>query len=102
MKGAEEKRIKGIATWASILQCKTPWGNWPQEKIKRWKESGVEYYTNSRTKQQMPLYYQLYEDYQNNSERLNIIKAVQRLYIPLLICHGIKDEAVAVENAYNT
>lgn len=99
IKGAEEKRIKSIATWASVSQCKTPWGSWPKERIETWKQSGVDYYTNSRTKQQLPLYYQLFEDYQNNSERLNIIKAVKELTISLLICHGTKDEAVPDVNA---
>ncbi len=100
LKSAEEKRVKAIATWASVSQCKTPWGSWPQERIKKWKESGVEYYANNRTKQQLPLYYQLYEDYHFNQERLNIINSVEQLTIPLLICHGTEDEAVPVANAY--
>lgn len=100
LKGAEEQRIKGIATWASVSQCKTPWGSWPEERIEKWKECGVEYYTNSRTKQQLPIYYQLYEDYQMNQKRLDIIKTVKELTIPVLICHGTKDEAVAVANAH--
>ena len=100
LKGAEESQVRAIATWASVSQSKTLWGNWPEERISQWQTTGVEYYTNSRTKQQMPLYYQLYEDYQANPERLNIVAAVQRLTIPLLICHGTADEAVGVENAY--
>lgn len=100
LKAAEEERVKAVATWASVAECKTPWGNWPQERMERWKESGVEYYTNSRTGQQMPLYFQLYEDYQQNIGRLNVMNAVQSLTIPVLICHGTKDEAVAVEKAH--
>ncbi|RYZ31101.1 MAG: alpha/beta fold hydrolase [Chitinophagaceae bacterium] len=100
LKAAEEKRIKAVATWASVAECKTPWGNWTPERIERWKETGVDYYTNSRTKQQLPLYYQLYEDYQANKGRLDILKATAKLSIPILICHGTNDEAVAVEKAY--
>jgi uncharacterized protein len=100
LKGAEEKRVKAIATWASVSESKTPWGNWPAERLQKWKESGVDHYTNSRTKQQMPLYYQLFEDYQANRERLDILAAVGRLTIPFLICHGTADEAVPVANAY--
>ena len=100
LKAAEEKRVKAVTTWASVADAKTPWGSWTDERIQHWKESGVDYYTNSRTKQQMPLYYQLYEDYQANRERLNILKAASQLSIPLLICHGTKDEAVAVEKAH--
>lgn len=100
LKGAEETRVKAIATWASVSQSKTPWGSWPPERLQSWKTSGVDYYINSRTKQQLPLYYQLYEDYVANRERLNILAAVQRLQIPLLICHGTQDEAVPVTHAH--
>ncbi|CAN5470294.1 hypothetical protein BH11BAC5_BH11BAC5_38030 [soil metagenome] len=96
---AKDERIKKLVTWASISQCKTPWGNWPPQQMEEWKQSGVQYYTNSRTKQQMPLYYQLYEDYCNNMEALDIMKAMQQLAIPILICHGTADAAVPVENA---
>lgn len=99
LKAAEEEQVKAVATWASVSQSKTPWGSWPQERIENWGKTGVDYYTNSRTKQQMPLYYQLYEDFQANKERLDILSAVKRLRIPLLICHGTRDEAVRVENA---
>ncbi|MEO6356903.1 MAG: alpha/beta fold hydrolase [Ferruginibacter sp.] len=96
---AKDERIKKLVTWASISQCKTPWGNWPPQQMEEWKQSGVQYYTNSRTKQQMPLYYQLYEDYCNNMAALDIMKAMQQLAIPILICHGTADAAVPVENA---
>lgn len=100
LKGAEEQRVKAIATWASIAECKTPWGRWTDEQLDRWKRDGVVWYTNSRTKQQMPLYYQLYEDYQQHSQRLDIINAVKHMHKPLLICHGTQDEAVPVQSAY--
>jgi dienelactone hydrolase len=100
LKAAEEPNVKAVCTWASVSECKTPWGNWNKEKMLQWKETGVQYYLNSRTRQQMPLYYQLYEDYQNNSDQLNIKKAISSLQIPVLICHGTKDEAVPVDKAY--
>lgn len=68
--------------------------------MKEWKETGVQYYLNSRTRQQMPLYYQLFEDYQHNADLLNIKKAISSLHIPILLCHGTKDEAVPVAKAY--
>ncbi|MEN9569327.1 MAG: hypothetical protein RL172_558 [Bacteroidota bacterium] len=96
---ASDPRIKKLVSWAGISKCKTPWGNWPPEKIKTWKETGVQYYTNSRTNQQMPLYYQLYIDYEKNHEKLDIKKAFAQLTIPLLLCHGAYDIAVPVEEA---
>lgn len=100
LKGAEEKRVKAVTTWASVAECKTPWGSWSEQRIEQWKATGIDYYINSRTGQQLPLYYQLYEDYQQHKERLDVIKAMKGLTIPLLICHGTKDEAVPVEKAY--
>jgi fermentation-respiration switch protein FrsA (DUF1100 family) len=100
IKAAEDARIKALVTWASIDECKTPWGNWTSSKIEDWQKEGTAYITNSRTNQEMPLYFQLYQDYFNNFERLDIKKAVQKLNIPLLLCHGKQDEAVAVETAY--
>ena len=98
---AEDQRIRNLITWAGIGECKTPWGNWPEEKMLAWKHNGVDYYINGRTKQKMPLYYQLYEDYRQNENRFNIQKAISRLRIPILICHGTLDTAVPVQKAFD-
>ncbi len=100
LKAAEDKRVNKLITWAAIGECKTPWGTWATDKMREWKQNGVRYYTNSRTQQQMPIYYQLYEDYIQNQERLDIMKAISSLDIPILICHGTLDNAVAVETAF--
>lgn len=100
LKAAEEPRVKAVATWASVDECKTPWGPWPPDRLERWRQTGVEHYTNSRTGQRLPLYYQLYEDYTANAARLDVIGAVQKLRVPLLVCHGTADEAVPVEKAH--
>ena len=97
---AANKRVKKLITWAAISKCKTPWGTWPADKMQEWKQTGIAYYHNSRTQQQMPMYYQLYEDFILNRERLDIQKAIGQLEIPVLICHGTADLAVHVENAY--
>ncbi len=100
LKAAEDSRVKAICTWAAVDQCKTPWANWSFDRLEKWKTTGVDYYINSRTGQQLPLYYQLYLDFQDNHERLNILKAIQQLTKPLLICHGSNDEAVHISSAY--
>ena len=99
LQASTDKRIKKLITWASINECKTPWGSWPAAKMQEWKETGVQYYTNSRTKQLLPMYYQLYLDYIQNQETLDIQKAISSLDIPVLICHGTADTAVPVEKA---
>ncbi len=100
IKASEDSRVKALTTWASISQCKTPWGSWPENKMEVWKETGVQYYLNGRTKQEMPMHYQLYLDYKNNADRLDILQAASRLHIPFLICHGKADTSVALDSAY--
>lgn len=97
---SEDKRIKKLITWAGINECKTPWGNWTTNQMQDWKAISVQYYTNSRTNQQMPLYYQLYEDFEKNKQRFDIKEAARNIKIPWLICHGTLDIAVPVEVAY--
>jgi len=101
IKTAEDSRIKKLATWASISECKTPWGNWPPEKIDEWKRTGVAFYLNGRTLQNMPLYYQLHQDYLQHKDRLDIEQAIGRIQVPILICHGTQDPAVPVASAYS-
>ena len=99
LKASTDIRIKALITWASISECKTPWGNMSFDKMEKWKQEGVMYYHNKRTNQKMPLYYQLFEDYQQNEAHLNIQNAIKKLKIPILICHGLNDPAVNYSSA---
>ena len=96
---ASDHRISQLITWASVGLATTPWGKWDSNRMLAWKEKGVECYTNSRTGQNLPLYYQLYEDYCNYAERLDIPMAAGRVKVPWLICHGKRDVAVLWEVA---
>lgn len=100
LKAAEDIRVKSVATWAAVSECKTPWKSWSKEKMEEWQHTGVQYLVNGRTKQNMPLYYQLYQNYIEHEHRLSIEEAVKALKIPLLICHGTEDPAVPIEQAY--
>jgi dienelactone hydrolase len=100
LKAASDTRVKRVVSWASVSQCNTPWGKWTKPMMDNWKRDGVAFYENKRTSQQMPLYWQLYEDYINHSEQLDILMSAKSLSIPFLICHGLQDPSVPVENAY--
>jgi len=54
---------------------------------------------NGRTKQEMPHFYQFYEDFNKNKKRLNIQNATRNLNIPQLIIHGNKDTTVSIKEA---
>ena len=96
LKAAEDDRVKAIATWAAIGDVTSMW---PKEVIQQWEKDGVYYILNSRTGQNMPLYYQLVNDYQSNEERLSIPKAAKKVNCPWLICHGTEDETVPYSTA---
>ena len=71
----------------------------PEERIDLWKEKGVIYVYNGRTKQNMPMYLQFYEDCIKHRDLLDIRKAVINLTVPQLIVHGDSDTTVLVNEA---
>lgn len=95
-KAYEDQRIKKIVTWASIHQH---FRNVSEDMIAHWKKEGVQEVFNGRTKQYMPLYWQLYANFEANKTRLDIPHAVKNLTIPFLIIHGTADPAVKYEAA---
>lgn len=96
LKAREDRRIKKLCTWASLSEVGKYWTPEQLETIKR---DGVIYLPNKRTNQQMPIRWQMYEDYQANIDRLFIPDAIRQLQIPFLIIHGTEDETVPVANA---
>jgi pimeloyl-ACP methyl ester carboxylesterase len=97
LKASEDSRIKKLITWASI--CDFGKRTATIGGLEQWKKEGVKYVLNGRTKQKMPHNYQLYEDYINNEERLNIKSACKKLSIPHLIIHAKEDSSVLCEEA---
>jgi pimeloyl-ACP methyl ester carboxylesterase len=88
----EDKRIQRTITLAAIcdIVSRFPIG----EALEEWKKTGVRYVANSRTKQNLPNYYSLYEDFKANEDRLNIRKACESIKIPVLVIHGDQDTSV--------
>lgn len=92
IKAAEDPRVKKVISWASVSDFESRFAD---EKARAyWKENGVIYVENSRTKQQLPHYYQFYVDFVKNKERLTIKSAVHKLKIPNLVIHGTDDPTV--------
>ncbi|MDA8956264.1 alpha/beta hydrolase [Flavobacteriales bacterium] len=94
---SEDKRIKKLVSWASVCDYKS---RFDIDKIDLWKDRGVVYVFNSRTNQQMPLYYQFYLDFINNEDKLSISSAALKLNIPCLIVHGDEDTTVKIEEGH--
>ena len=95
LKSNEDSRIKKIVTWAGVNDLQSFYN---EDELKFWKENGTIYVENARTLQQMPLHYQLVENYWKNEDRLRVPKAIENLKIPYLIIHGTEDDTVPVES----
>ena len=94
----ENPRIKTLISLAGVSDFKKRF-NEGSNTFNTWEKSGVKFVENGRTKQQMPLYFQFYEDFKKNENRLTIKRAVSNLKIPHLIIHGSGDTAVSIEEA---
>lgn len=99
LKAAQDKRIVKLITWAATGSFGTFFAS-SNEFVEQWKHEGQIFTYNSRTKQQMPLNYSLYEDVLLNEEKLNIQKAAAQISIPWLIMHGADDSTVPVDIAH--
>jgi pimeloyl-ACP methyl ester carboxylesterase len=94
----QDLRVKNLITLAAVANYaeRFPAG----DALQQWRKDGVYYIKNGRTKQEMPLYYQFYLDYQNNKSALNILDHATGLKKPHLIIHGDQDPTVDVKDAY--
>ena len=97
LKSAEDIRVKKVISWASPSNFldRLP----EKEKLAKWKELGVAYIYNGRTKQNMPMYFQFYENCIKFAKRLNIKNAVSKMSVPHLLVHGSDDPTVLLSEA---
>lgn len=99
VKAAEDERVQKLITLAAVSDFgdRFPKG----EELEAWRQKGIAYIENTRTKQQMPHLFDFYEDFKNNEERLTISRSAEKVKIPTLIIHGTGDETVSVDNAHD-
>ncbi|MCA8829354.1 alpha/beta hydrolase family protein [Hymenobacter pini] len=99
LKTAEDPRVQAVVTWAAISDVNP---GWPEPLMQQWQQQGVFHVENSRTGQQLPLYFQIVEDYHRNRIRLDIRHNLRRKLRgrPLLIIHGDQDETVPLQRAH--
>lgn len=92
---ANNSRIKALVTIASIAK----FDRYTDEQKKRWRDKGYIEIPNTRTNQMMRLNIELLNDIENNSEKLNILSAAEKLNKPFMIIHGKEDLAVKYTDA---
>lgn len=96
IKTSENQSISKLITLASVSTL----DRFPKnEAFESWKNDGVYFVENARTKQKLPHYFQFFEDYKNNEERLDVEKASKKIDIPTLIIHGSSDESVGMAHS---
>ncbi|MFB9053129.1 alpha/beta hydrolase family protein [Formosa undariae] len=98
IKAEEDSRITRIISLAGVSDYASRMSN--GNALEQWKTDGVKYVVNGRTKQNMPHYYQFFEDFKTHENRLNIERAASHLNMPHLIIHGDNDSSVKIEEAY--
>ncbi len=92
---AHDPRVKAVITLAAVAD----YGERFPNDLESWKKDGVFCIKNGRTNQDMPLYFQFYEDWLKNQNDLEILKAARGITVPHIILHGSADSTVTVENA---
>ncbi|MBC8054534.1 MAG: prolyl oligopeptidase family serine peptidase [Sphingobacteriaceae bacterium] len=93
---AQNKSINKLVTWASISSFRNLWSPAQEQE---WRNKGVLYFANSRTNQQMPIYSNLLDDLDQNSDKLDILSAAGSVSQPWLIIHGKADTSVSIDHA---
>lgn len=81
--------IEGIAAWAPISNIEARFNG-----LEEWKIKGVRYQKNGRTNQELPMKYEVYEDFIANKERLNIEEYCLNSSTPTIVIHGKEDTSV--------
>ncbi|MBD0381817.1 alpha/beta hydrolase family protein [Paenibacillus sedimenti] len=84
---SEHPPIRSIAAWNGIANPDLFDAAFKAQII----EQGVAYILNARTGQLMPLHATFYEDLQQNGERLDIVRRLSTLAIPVLLVQGDQD-----------
>jgi uncharacterized protein len=88
--------VRKLVTWAAIDSYELLFKNFDLE---RWKIQGLVTVENSRTKQEMPLKYSLYQEFVDHEDEYNVIHAAQKNDKSALIIHGENDPTVPLDCA---
>jgi len=99
IKSKEDKRINKVVTLAGVSDFRIRFQE-NTEAFEKWSETGITYIENTRTKQQLPHYFQFFEDFMANETRFTIKNAMASLNQPILIIQGTGDFSVTTEEAW--
>jgi uncharacterized protein len=87
--------LRGIVTWSGVARA----DRWPESVKREWRARGLLEVTNARTGQVMPLSTAVLDELEARGRDLDILAALESVECPILIVHGLADEAVAAAEA---
>lgn len=92
----ETPRISAVVTWAAIGNARRH----TDEELAAWREAGTIKILHQRTRQYLPLNYEVAEDYLRDEQgRFDIPLAAKTIARPWLLVHGTADESVPISEA---
>lgn len=97
IQAANDDRVEKLITWASVADFSSLWRH---DQLAEWREKGVIYTYNTRTKQNTPLKVDLLYDLEKHHKEYNILEAASRIRKPWLIVHGDEDINVPISQAF--
>ena len=92
----ETPAIAAVVAWAPISTIR----RFSDAEIEIWRRLGRIEVENTRTKQILPMDYEIVEDALANEPRFDIRRAARELDRPWLLLHGTEDETVPVREAH--
>ncbi|HTN21920.1 MAG TPA: alpha/beta hydrolase [Pelobium sp.] len=98
LQATKDKRVIKLITWAAISSFRNLWN---KEDEAGWKERGVHYVLNGRTKEQMPLSVELLNHVSTHEKDYDLNTAASSLNRPWLIAQGTEDPSVKTAVAEN-
>lgn len=88
----EDKRIGALITLNAVTNIIDWMRQFDEDK---WRADGVLWAYNSRTEQNMPLYIDLLDDFQQNIHRFDVLNRIDSIGIPVLNIHCKDDKVVS-------
>ncbi|CUT03483.1 Dienelactone hydrolase [Candidatus Kryptobacter tengchongensis] len=95
IKAVEDERVRALALWASISTFR----RYSKHQIEELEKNGYIFVRVPDSVIQVKIEKIVYDDFVENSERYDIIKAISKLKIPILIVHGTADAIVPLAEA---
>lgn len=92
----ETPAVHAVVAWAPMATIR----RYTDAEVEFWRKAGRIEVQNARTRQMLPMDYEIVEDALANADRFDIRKAAAELDRPWLLIHGMADETIPVEEAH--